>query len=37
LTATLTCRAPYQLAPGIGPRAEFAADRMFVAGFAYGE
>ena len=37
LTVTLTCRAPYQLAPGLGPRAEFAADRMFVAGFAYGE
>ena len=30
-------RAPYELGPGIGPRAEFAADRMFVAGFAYGE
>jgi hypothetical protein len=37
LTATLTCRAPYELAPGVGPRTEFAADQMFVAGFAYGE
>ena len=37
LTATLTCRSPYQLGPGVGPRSEFAADQMFVAGFAYGE
>lgn len=37
VTASLTCRAPYQLQPGIGPRTEVAADSMFVAGFAYGE
>jgi hypothetical protein len=37
VTASLTCRAPYDLHPGIGPRADFTADRMFVAGFSRGE
>jgi hypothetical protein len=37
VTANLTCHKPYELAPGVGPRNEFAADRAFVAGFAQGE
>jgi len=37
VTALLTCEGPYQVGPGIGPRGEFAADSMFVAGFAHGE
>jgi hypothetical protein len=37
LTASLSCRAPYALQPSIGPRREFAADHMFLAGFARGE
>jgi hypothetical protein len=37
LTSVLTCRKPYELSPGIGPRAEFTADRTFLAGFASGE
>jgi hypothetical protein len=37
LTSALTCHKPYELAPGIGSRAELAADRSFLAGFASGE
>jgi hypothetical protein len=37
VTASLTCRAPYDLHPGIGLRTEFTADRMFVAGFSRGD
>lgn len=36
-TALLTCTTPVEIAPGLGPRREFAADRAFVAGFADGE
>ncbi|MDB4986189.1 MAG: hypothetical protein JWN04_1367, partial [Myxococcaceae bacterium] len=37
ITANLSCHSPYEAGPGIGPRNEVAADRMFVAGFAHGE
>ena len=37
IAASLTCRAPYDLHPGIGPRHEFTAEAMFVAGFGRGE
>lgn len=37
VTATMSCQAPTEIAPGLGPRGEYAVDRVFVAGFADGE
>lgn len=37
VTATMRCQAPAEIAPGLGPRGEYAVDRLFVAGFADGE
>jgi hypothetical protein len=36
LTAVVECESP-AFGPGLGPRGEFAADSMFLAGFAWGE